>query len=415
MFFGYTINPFPENADYHLFSAKIYDEALIFSIIGFLGFLISFIVRKKFIFFYPENNEILYNRLSEFYYKFRDKLIIIFFLFFTVLNILNLYFEIYQKGITSTFEPNIIVLLYKWLLLMGLSSFACMFVNYDLLKNKNHKISSFAFLIESCSSNISILSRSFIFNIFILGMIYFEQIKKGLKLKFSFIIFSSFICLILFFTNISLSTKLRTCVDNYSDNTKIEKVFFSKKCLTKNETINQSNPASKSEIKTYEKIFSLMISRWVGIDSMMAIMNKKDILSFKTYLIFLNEKYYENEQSLYEKYFLTRVNNSNRPLIINKVILPGFLSYQSISGSLIFVFFSCFLIGLIGGLLEKFCYKIAFKNRVLCAFISYIFVFRLIHFGYIPINSLTYFIVIIFTFTQYRIYNLFLNFIHKLK
>ena len=93
----------------------------------------------------------------------------------------------------------------------------------------------------------------------------------------------------------------------------------------------------------------------------------------------------------------------------NHVILPGFISYQAISGSIFFVFWSCFLLGIVGAYIEKFSYKLSFNNFVLTAFISYLFVFRMVHFGYLPTNTLIYCLSIGFTVLQFRIYEFMLS------
>ena len=111
-----------------------------------------------------------------------------------------------------------------------------------------------------------------------------------------------------------------------------------------------------------------------------------------------------NQKSYYERFFLNQNKFENDKFNTNNIILPGFISYQAISGSKFFVLFTCFLLGLFGAILEKFAYKFSFKNYVLSAFISYLFVFRIIHFGYLPLNTIVYIIAIVFTFLQFRIY-----------
>ena len=160
---------------------------------------------------------------------------------------------------------------------------------------------------------------------------------------------------------------------------------------------------------TANKISSLSFARWVGIDSMMAVMSKKDSLNLSYYSFFLKEKKVLNEKSYYEKYFLNQVKSKTDTINTNHIILPGFISYQSISGSKFFVFLSCFMLGIIGAFLEKFSYRYSYNNFILSALISYLFVFRMVHFGYLPFNTLIFFLSIIFTFLQFRIYNFILD------
>ena len=166
---------------------------------------------------------------------------------------------------------------------------------------------------------------------------------------------------------------------------------------------------------TVNKVSSLSLARWVGIDSMMAVMSKKESLNLSYYIFFLKEKKILYEKSYYEKYFLNQDKSKTHIINTNHIILPGFVSYQSISGSKFFVFLSCFVLGIIGAYLEKFSYRYSYNNFILSALISYLFVFRMIHFGYLPFNTLIYFLSIIFAFLQFRIYNFILDKINLIK
>ena len=134
--FGYEINLFPENSSYNNFSKDVYNDAINFSSCGILGFIFASIVRKKYIFFYPLEKNLMKNSIWFFYEKYKFKILFIYIITFISINFFNLYFEIYQKGISSDFASNFFIVIFKWLLLMGLSSFACCFVYYDLLKKK---------------------------------------------------------------------------------------------------------------------------------------------------------------------------------------------------------------------------------------------------------------------------------------
>ncbi len=397
--FGYDVKLFPEISSNLNFSKQVYDDAILFASCGIFGFICASIIRKKFLFYYPKKANLIRNNLYLTYKKHKSSVLIFFSLIFLLTTFLNLYFEIYQKGISSEFSSKILVNIFKWLLLMGLSSFTCLFVYYDIVNKKNLKFSSFIFLLESFFSNISTLSRSFVFNVGLLFLIYFYKFKNNFKTKLPTLIVIATLAIILIFININISSKLRACVVNYLDITKSEKIFFSKNCLGNKEKI-----VEQKKISTIKKISSLSISRWVGIDSMMAIMNNKSELSFEYYKFFLKEKKINNEKSYYEKYFLNHSKKADRIINTNHLILPGFISYQSITGSKIFVFLSCFLLGLMGAYLEKISYIYSYNNFVISAFISYLFVFRMIHFGYIPSNTFVYLLSIIFTFLQFRVY-----------
>lgn len=407
---GYEIHLFPENSSYNNFSKDVYNDAIIFSSCGIIGFIFASIVRKKYIFFYPLEENLLKNNIWFFYKKYKFKILFIYIITFVLINFLNLYFEIYQRGISSNFDSKFLIVIFKWLLLMGFSSFACCFIYYDLVKKKNYKFTSVLFLLESFFSNISILSRAFVFNVGILFVSFFHLFKNNLRIKPLVVLGLLIFAILLIFLNINITSKLRNCVTNYQDSDKIEKIFFSKNCLASKKIILENKISA-----TVSKISSLSLGRWVGIDSMMAIMNKKEKLNLSYYTFFLKEKKVLNEKSYYEKYFLYQDETKTHIINTNYIILPGFISYQSISGSKFFVFLSCFVLGIIGACLEKFSYRFSYNNFILSAFISYLFVFRMIHFGYLPSNTLIYFLSIIFTFLQFNIYSRILEKIKLIK
>ena len=423
--FNYHIDPFPEIRQSYDFKLpnKIYDEALIFSIVAFSGLLLASFFRKKYIFNYEVNHCFTKNSTSDFYYKYRILILWIFVSAFLILNISNLYFEIYQKGLVSIFSSKIIINLYKWSLLMGLSSFACMFIYFDIQSNKNYMKSSYLFLMEGFFSNTSVLSRSFIFNATILILIFLKKIKNKIKIKTWFFLILTIV--ILFYVNILLSTQLRECAKNYNSYSVEENIFISKRCLNIKNVSKEYNlekeyqyTADINSSNIVNKIFTLFVKRWVGIDSLMAVIYNKDKLNFDLYYSFLKEKTSKTNVSNYEILFL-KMNKSEviesyardkeKLIKFNQIILPGFVAYQSIAGSKLFLFLSCLILGLIGGFLERQCYKFSFNNYVLSSFISYIAVFRIIHFGYLPLNSILYFCIIVFTFLQFKIYELILS------
>ena len=408
--FGYEINLFPENSLNNNFSKDVYNDAINFSTCGILGFIFASIVRKKYIFFYSSEKNLIKNNIWFFYEKYKFKILFIYIITFISINFFNLYFEIYQKGISSNFSSNFLIVIFKWLLLMGFSSFACYFIYYDLLKKKNYKFTSVLFLLESFFSNISILSRAFVFNVGVLFMSFLHLYKNRLRIKFSVFLGLLIFSILLFFLNINITTKLRNCVVNYQNIDESEKIFFSKNCITSQKNILKHKISTADEsYSTINKISSLLFTRWVGLDSMMAIMSKKEKLNLSYYNFFLKEKKVLNEQSYYEKYFLKKDKLKTHVVNTNHIFLPGFISYQSISGSKLFVFLSCFFLGIIGAYLEKFSYRYSYNNFILSALISYLFVFRLIHFGYLPFNTFIYFLAIIFTFLQFTIYNFILD------
>jgi len=170
---------------------------------------------------------------------------------------------------------------------------------------------------------------------------------------------------------------------------------------------NQNLNTQSKILNTFEQALSLLLNRWVGFDSMLVVANKKNELNFNLYKKFLGENVSSSKHSYYEDIFLEFKSDEREGS--NQIFLPGYIAYQAISGSKLFIFVSCFFIAILGSIIEKIAYKNSFKNFIFSGFVSYIFVFRIIHFGYVPINSLIYLLVILFT-----IYHItYINFILK--
>jgi hypothetical protein len=85
----------------------------------------------------------------------------------------------------------------------------------------------------------------------------------------------------------------------------------------------------------------------------------------------------------------------------------AFLYY---SGSAIFVFFTIAILIIIFSLIEKLFYIISLRNIILANIIGFTLAVRFIHFGYVPANTLNFFLS--FGFTLFIIFVL-INFIKK--
>ncbi len=413
---GFLAVRFSEIPNQIQFSENIFDNAVIYSIVGFLGFLTAQIVRKKYIFNYETEIQKIDHSIKNFYINNSKKIISLFVFAFILFAIVNLQFEIYQKGINSYVNSILLITIFKWLMLMGFTSYACIIVFYEYIYKNKILLPSIIFVIEAFISNTSILSRSYLFHISILFLTLNDFFRKKILVKINF--FYLIICtvVILFFFNIFLTQNLRDCLMD-SQLEKNPKILFINKCFFKektyktnvleNENLNQITNNKTKIVNTGQQILSLIFNRWVGFDSMMVIMSKNNELNFNLYKKFLSEKVNSSEHSYYEDFFLGFKSDERERS--NQIFLPGYIAYQSISGSKLFVFATCFFIALVGSIIEKIAYRSSFKNFIFSGFISYVFVFRIIHFGYVPLNSLIYIFVILFTIYHIKFINFFLK------
>ena len=138
---------------------------------------------------------------------------------------MNIKYGIYQKGLIPNEDISIFIsYIFRWLLLFGFTSFACILIFFEL-NNKiiDHKYLFIVFL-ESFISNLSLMSRSVIFNYmsFIYGIfVYFKKINIK-KYFFYFIIIFLFI---LFFINIFFVNELRNLKYYKNSSYNFEKIF----------------------------------------------------------------------------------------------------------------------------------------------------------------------------------------------
>ena len=153
--------------------------------------------------------------------------------------------------------------------------------------------------------------------------------------------------------------------------------------------INNLNKTSKYFVKQNYEILYLSIQRWVGIDAIMAVLSKKENLSFQFFLKSLNEKFNPRGLSFYEENFSIKVIDPlDQPSEnVKGNTLPGIVAFLYFSGSYIFVFIGLFIIVNFLNLIEYFAFKLSSKNIIFSAIIGQVIAYRLIHFGYMPSNS----------------------------
>ena len=150
--------------------------------------------------------------------------------------------------------------------------------------------------------------------------------------------------------------------------------------------------------KTYNEIISLSIHRWVGIDSLLAVSQNKN-LNFKFFLSSFNEKKNIKKKSFYIDNFFTKFKyDKAEKKNLNRIITPGIVAFLYYSGSLFFVFISMILIILFCIYIEKLFYDFSMKNIILANIIGYALSIRLIHFGYVPLNTLNFLFSFFLTF-----------------
>ena len=405
------------------FHPKIVDPEILNEV--FLTLSLAFIVLlASFRFFKYFNKDYFNNQYKEetffsnLYAKNRIPIITSYIFLFIFIAITNFYFGIYQKGLSSSQNINPLILnLYKWLILFGISFIGSLILYYETRsKTKNIFWFSIIVLFENLVITSSLLSRAMIVNssAIIFGnyknLLVFDKEKNFLqffkKRKNFFLFFKLIIILVIFFIiSFIASVELRKLSFNW-DYDVTEKII-----LENSQKIDDLNKNEEEEKKEYKhqfnnagkiihEIFYLASSRWIGMESMI-IVTEHDKRNFNHFFSSFDDRFSAFDNSYYEKVFLYRFANNiktneevfpDRKLALyNKngqklygVITPGFITFFHFANNIFFLLFSIFLIGILILYFEKLISFLSGNNLILVSFLSHIVVYRLIHFGYLP-------------------------------
>lgn len=401
------INTFPEGVGNFDYKPSSFDEVMIVSSIGIWGFLLGYyIIPKKKI-----NINLKFNYLENFYYK-NSKIIIFLITFFIVfLSFINFKFGFFQKGFVSNqFFGNILRNFIAFFFIIGFGTIIAFIVSYSL--NKKNYLIIYLPLIETFLTSFSALSRAMIFNFFPFLIGYLVKINNHKLKKINhFKIFLFVFTLIIFILFSILSTSfLRNDknilrVNNFIQN---QDTYIINKSSNSIKEVRLINPIEKSieyknfeKVKTddkiliklskkyYNKLTSIIMYRFIGIEGVMAVQGYKN-KNFNFYFLSLRETYTENSTSFYDKFILKETSTYAQSLkeIENQhaITLPGFIAHSYYTGSYFFVFFSTLIISVFCNLILAVNYSL-FKNIIFNSFLANLLSYRLIHWGFAPLNS----------------------------
>jgi hypothetical protein len=346
-----------------------YDNATFIIIIVFLAcilasFLKDFVIKK----FIKEVKFKMSNSFITLYKKYRI------FYFFLLLGFLilvwstNFYYSIYSKGLVNDNILPFVKHFYSWSLTYGLSVLTSIFIYVDFLIFNKSKIFILG-IFEPFFTQMNIYSRSFLlfFIAYLRGFLLLINFKK---FKFKKLTLAKFLFafLIIFFLSIYFTTKFRAS-QFYESNKSASSINF---------------------VSTFSDIISLSVNRWVGIDALLAVSQKKN-LSFDFFLSAFQEKKNIKEKSFYIDNFFSRFNYSKfESLNLNIVITPGIVAFLYYSGSALFVFFAILILILICSAIEMLFFYCSLGNIILANIVGYALSVRFIHFGYVPFNTINF-------------------------
>lgn len=356
-------------------SGSAFDHALIVASCGMLGLVLASLIRRKWFFNYPDKIESAQHwGLFSIYKNNRKVILALFVLLFVFIAISNASLVIYQRGsITQTTLPFGLNGVYKWLLLFGLASISALVLRFEFEINKKTSILvMFLSLLESFTTNVSLLSRGMILNASALIYGVLISLKQyQIKSKLSFFIATFLIFSTLFISSVLLVNYLRATI--YFDNL--------------SSTLNKStSTTSKSITLAHNMTTPLFVDRWVGMEGVMAVSSYPN-LSWDLFKTALKEKYNENDTSFYDNNLIDSAYKNTDKSKHHFISLSGIVAFFYYPGSFAFLFISMFVLGGFAAFVEFTTYKLGGKNVILCALFAQVVAFRFASFGYVPAQS----------------------------
>ena len=331
-------------------------------------------------------------------------------LLFLLLSIIILFkYFFWDLSARTLFITLINFMFFKWFLLLGLTSLSSWLIYNEIKTKKMSYFSYFISIFEIFLSSLSMISRGMIFNS---GSIYFGIYKfsKKVNLNFGikkFLIFLFFIFALFYIFVIS--------VNHIRANFFYIGQSFIEKQLNENKTQKVINTTKSINIsKQNSELVYLAINRWVGIDAVMAINAKKEILGYDLMKKAFQEDFNRYEPSFYEKNFNLK-NNIYETINTNSKgnTLTGIIGFSYYMGNKFIVFLSFFMLSLFASLIEYFSFKMTNKNLIFSSLIGQIIAFRFIHFGYLPHQTYLLFSAIFLSILMIYILNKLVDILNK--
>lgn len=405
---------------------SIIDETLLFCTFIFIFMIFFFSLLRKII-KPPLYNYAITDNISKFNFIYdKYKKYIIFFVTLVILltSFLNFNYSIYQKGIIYDLNFGLLNSYIRWSFNIGLPILFSIVLFLEI-NSKNSKFFLVFFLVIFFLFiiNLSLISRAMIIEVIVILIGVFYSMKNQKKKFINFFILSIF-ALIVSISSIVLVEKMRKKIYfvkqvNLQKNLNIystighdNKIKFKNTAIYKddsntffNKKLNKNS--NNSIFSSFNDIVYIALNRWVGIDAVLIVMSKKNILGLDFFISALKEKKNFNQFPFYERNFI----DTTKDRILNNqnygIILPGFIAFALYLNNIFLIFLILGFSLLLLVLFEKFSEKLMNNNFILISYVSYIVSYRFIHFGYVPKDSYLLFgsltITLIFVFVIKKI------------
>jgi hypothetical protein len=349
-----------------------YDAALLVSSCGISGLIFASILREKMWFNYsPEMNDNNERWVVDFYFRHRGKILTAFVFVFTGVAVSNIILGIYQKGaITQTVLPFGLNGVFKWLILFGLASFSAVVLRLELVAKRQITIMIIVLvLLESLSTNTSLLSRGMVLNMGAIAYGVFvacrlDLIRLSIKTMFiSGVVFCAF-----FAGSVVVVNDLRGNGPG----------LFSPEANNK--------PLAEDAGVAIAHATPLFLNRWVGIEGVLAV-SSSPRLGWDLWREAWQERYSETTMGFYDANLIESPYKDTDFSKHHHLSLPGILAFFFYPGSFVFLFCGMLFLGVLAAVIEVGVFKFGGKNLILCALISQVVAYRYVSFGYVPAQS----------------------------
>ena len=171
--------------------------------------------------------------------------------------------------------------------------------------------------------------------------------------------------------------------------------------VTKNKILDQNKQIifdndrliilDKNKLKntySFNQFLYLSVNRWVGVDGVMSVVGRSEILNFELLKKSFSDKYQRYSLAFYENTFdVKEIKSINIYNNVKGNTLPGMIAFLYYSGSLLFLFASIASLCLVASTVEFISFVISKKNMFFSSLISMVIAYRFIHFGYLPNQS----------------------------
>jgi hypothetical protein len=365
---AFTSGLFREPVGAFDFSGSSFDKALIVSSCGIAAFLFASFVREQFFVYPDEPPSCIRSGLFHFYKAFRKYFVSVFILVVVAVAASNAWLGIYQRGmVAQTILPFGLNGVFKWLLQFGLASVSALIIRFELELNRN--ISAMAVIppiLECFFSNVSLLSRGMILNASALAIGCLRLIS-AMKVSVRRVASIAAVAAIASFFIASLVAVNYLRVLKFDDAGASVAVAVS---------------AGAGSVSP------LLVDRWVGIEGVLAV-SSSEKLGWELWREAWQEKYYEDQFSLYDQLFVSS-HYASSPIDKSRnhfVNLPGLVAFLYYPGSLLFLVIAVLAAALVGAVFEVSTYRLCSGNWILCALVAQVIAFRLASFGYVPAQS----------------------------